>query len=403
MTTAIDMAPRAEAERVGGGQGRRPSLAYRLLLVLILAILGGLALQAAGARLLARQSPDLALQISPNDAIALSRRASGLMLQATRDGRQLASARRFAERAIRRDLTRDDALFVLGATINTKDGARTRRIVGHAETLSRRNFLTQLWLIEDAVQRGSVGGALRHFDTALRTTESAGGVLYPVLRGAVDDPELTMAIARTVNAAPWRGQFLQYAVSLNRPTPALAQLFARQRGLTPFQGTDLKAALIGQLVANRLYDDAAGLALKKGSGLVNDPRFGGDRGYPPFSWQLSDAAGIVAQRVRDPGGARLEVTADEGAGGVAAAQLIRAPAGPHVLRADATGAATGLFASLICADDKRELGSVPLGRSISAAITIPAGCQYQLLSIVVSSGTGRSSEWQITNIDLVPN
>jgi hypothetical protein len=363
-----------------------------------------LALQSAGARLLARRAPDLALRISPHDAIASSARASVALNQGLTDPSQLAVARGHAARSLTRDMTRDDAFVVMAATMSGPQvEQRATRLVNHAERLSRRNLATQLWLIEDAVRRQSVVGALSHFDIALRTSKIAGASLYPVLRAAIEDPPLVEPIARTLNAAPWRGQFLQYAISLNQPSPALAAVVARQKKLLPFQGSDLRGALVGQLVSAKSLDAAARLALGRDAGPVQDPVFANAGGYAPFAWQLADGATLVARRLREGASTRLQIQADESASGVAASQAIRLAPGRYVLSAAMTNDAPGLSALLECLDDGRALAAMPIVMNKAMMVEVPTGCRYQTLKVMVSAEREGRGEWYLTRVDVSPN
>jgi len=398
-----NMALKPDRLSAGLGAGRTSKI-YRTTLVISVGIVTALAVQSAGTRLLARRAPDLALKFGAEDSIALSTKAGTTLNQGLSDPGKLAQARRYAERAIARDMTRDDAFFVLAATTSGQNAdKRATPLVRQAENLSRRNFATQLWLIEDAVRRGSAIDALVHFDTALRTNKSASATLFPVLRSALNDPNLVDPIAHTLNRAPWRGQFLQYAISLNQPNIALARVVARQRGLEPFQGTDLKALLVTQLVAVRSYDAAARLALGTAAGLVQNPDFATAAGYPPFSWQLTDIPELAARLIREGTRSKLQVQATEGAQGIVASQLLHAEPGRYILSAAMAGDAPGLSLQLRCADDDREVATMPIARNRAIAVSVPSGCRYQRLNIVLSTTAEGSGEWQLTRVDLSPN
>lgn len=377
---------------------------YRAVLVLLAVLAAGLGVQAAATRLLARRAPDLALRFSSTDAIALSIKANAVL--ANGEPARLMEARALARRALKRDLTRDDALVIMAVTGNGA-GAEQRgtRLVRQAESLSRRTLATQLWLIEDAVSHGNVRGALGHFDVALRTSKNSGGLLFPVLRNALEESQLTGPIARTLNAAPWAGSFLQYAVSLNRPTGALAAVMAAQNGLAPFQGTDLKGALVAQLVSAKSYDTAARLALGGAAGLVRDPGFAEEGGYAPFAWQLSDDVGLVARRLREGAASQLQVKADEGATGPVATQLIAAKPGRYLLSGRMATAASGLAIRLACVNDDRELTRIALTRTATTGVSVPTACPYQMLSVLVTAedqDQGRG-DWRLTRVDLTPD
>jgi hypothetical protein len=381
---------------------RRNLIAYRVALVGITAIVGAFSLQSYTARLLAKKAPDIALRISPRDGIAAGNKAATILSNGLSIPADLRDARRYAERALDVDLTRDDAIFTVAATPPTsQQEARATLLVQQAEKLSRRNLAVQLWLIESAVRKGSVPAALRHFDIALRTNRTAGALLFPVLRSALEDSELLLPIARMVNAAPWREQFLQFAVSINKPSVALARVFAVQTGLAPFQATDLKGAFVAQLFAAGQYDAARRLAVRTPA-LVQDPHFAGSTSYAPFAWQLSDHGQVTAERLQDGNNSFVEIRASDSASGAAATQSLRAPPGRYILSINGRGETAGLTVQLACAKPNQELVNAPVRGRIAVTVAIPNGCEVLTLSLLVAAGDGQRT-WQVSNVDLIPN
>ena len=55
------------------------------------------------------------------------------------------------------------------AIISTRPG-QGEALFHFASSLSRRDVPTQLWLIEDAVRKNDIPGALSHYDAALRSS-----------------------------------------------------------------------------------------------------------------------------------------------------------------------------------------------------------------------------------------
>jgi len=111
-----------------------------------------------------------------------------------------------AETALRQDATAVGAAATLGSTAKISgQAAKSDRLFAYAERLSRRNLATQLWEIENAVSRGDIAGALRHYDIAFRTNVKARELLFPVLSNATDDPEIRAALVATLSQRPlWR-------------------------------------------------------------------------------------------------------------------------------------------------------------------------------------------------------
>ena len=137
--------------------------------------------------------PQLAAKIAPWNAPAAADAAAALGTDPRKP-----EARALVRRALARDLTQVQAIEqrALDEALSGNSG-RARRLFALSDRLSRRSLPTRLWLIQDAVDRGNVAGALRNFDIALRTTTDAQPILFPVLAKAAADPTLTNPLARS--------------------------------------------------------------------------------------------------------------------------------------------------------------------------------------------------------------
>lgn len=353
-----------------------------------------------------RASEDV-LRWAPGDARALAG-ASEVVLTADAGPQERARAADYARAAIRRDPTLGTPFRVLGFIADANgDRAAARALITHAELLSRRDLPTQLWLIDDAVARSDMKGALTHFDTALRTSLLAPTVLFPVLGKALSEPEIVDALAGTLAARPsWRDRFLADAIDKSPELAGLVRLSDQLR----MRRTPLDAAQQRQLL-NRLTEARAfGLVARMrpsavpGAALgqaVIDPGFDADTGIFPFAWTLTEQDGLSARREGATEGAtalRLAFRADIGRGGELARQLLVLKPGRYRLQwlggHDAPDALGAPVWSVSCADGPpRSLlsGDMAVGAGTqrgSGEFTVPAsGCQGQWLGLAARAST----------------
>ncbi|HWI85172.1 MAG TPA: hypothetical protein VNT42_02450, partial [Sphingomonas sp.] len=169
--------------------------------------------------------PALALRFDPDNAAALAARAEQLLRDdPSEKNRILAEA--LARRALRRSPVSADGARMLATTRDMAgDEARARQLMDYSQSLSRRDFPTQIWFIEDAIGRNDIAGALRHYDIALRTSAATKALLFPVLIKATAQPAVAAPLIDTLAARPlWADPFLEQA-SREAPDPeGLARL-----------------------------------------------------------------------------------------------------------------------------------------------------------------------------------
>ena len=195
-------------------------------------------------------APARALLIAPGNARALTMMGDVALLGA--QGKpDFISAERLAKSALRRDSTLGTPYRVLGfAAENRGDDVGAARFIGFAGKLSRRDFASQLWLINGAVARNDVAGALEHFDTALRTSDAAPPILMPILSQALSEPQIVDELATRLLGSPWGAQFLTEAIATSKSMKGLVRLAGQlQRQNNPL-GVDNMRQL-----ANRLIED----------------------------------------------------------------------------------------------------------------------------------------------------
>lgn len=198
-----------------------------------------------------QQNPDMALSYVPDHPLALSRKADELFAE-KQDPATLAKVEAMAKESLRGGALNPVAIRLLGYVADVRgDRKKARELMLLSQKVSRRDFGTQLWLIEDAVARGDKKQALYHYDIAMRTTPSSFPVLLPTLIGALSDPEVRVALVPHIKAAPeWLPAFLGQAIGTIDSPANLADVLVKAGGLPDrddYRG--LSNALLTQLAA----------------------------------------------------------------------------------------------------------------------------------------------------------
>lgn len=384
----------------------------------IVAVLGCLSVSHAFGYMLRTADAERAHALAPWDGrvtAALARTYADI--DATPANRRTAD--RFALTALRQDPTAVVAVSTLGIDAHVRgDITRARRLFGYAERLSRRDFQTQLWALEDAVGRGDIDGALRHYDIALRTTRNAPEILFPVLALAIADPAIRAALVRTLAARPsWGTSFTEYAAGEGSDPRAMASLLLMlRRAKTPV--SELASAAVVNALVTKRYPDAAWayyatVRFGVDRRISRDPRFMADLVHPsPFDWAPINDAGTVTSIQRGADGGVVDFSAPSGIGGPLLQQMQVLPPGRYRLRGHTTDIDQPAESSpywLLACREGRELGRVAIPNSTTAngnfggVFDVPVDCPVQMLMLLArpSSAIGGVSG-QIDLIRLSP-
>ncbi len=313
-----------------------------------------------------------------------------------RDQRQ---ARTLAVDALRIDPTAIGAVTTLGLDAAAHgDDAGARRAFLYANTLSRRDFRTQLWMVQDAVGRGNISEALRYYDIALRTSPEAPGLMFPVLAGAIAEPAVRQGLIATLARKPgWSEAFVDY-VAGNGPDPRVNAAFlsgARRAGVAVPEASS--AALIRTLIAKGMPGDAWTYysAIRPGArrDTLRNPTFAGTNDSPsPFDWVPSNDQGVSTTLAGTASRGTFAFSVQMGFGGLLLEQAQMLPPGTYLLEGQSDGidqpAASRPYWALVCAADGRELGRVDVPNVANRAgafqgrLTVPAGCSFQSLRLM---------------------
>lgn len=385
--------------------------------VIALGVAAGLALAVrdGAATEWGRSDPARAAGLAPSDA-RLAVQAARARVDAGAPATDPA-VRDLVRRALVRDVTLPPAVELRALDAEASgDKRRAAALFALSDRISRRSLGTRVWLIQQAVERGDVDGALRDFDIALRTSSAAPPILFPVLASALSDPDLVPPIARLLDRpSDWRAMFLHDAVVERRAPPGVTDLVlaVRDRAMVRRAGAD--QALIGQLVAQAAFGEARRvrdafqpLARAEADALLADPTFSRPDQAAPFGWRLTERGELEAIRGVVGGRPALTYQALGGAGGVAAVQLLTLPVGDYRLsvRTAATDPAAVPFWTLTCGEaGGRQLLQLDQahrpGGEASGEVTVPDGCSGQWLALHLRRADAATQAGAVASVSLV--
>lgn len=353
----------------------------------------------------AERSPDRALA-AWSTAAALSRKAEALERDPTPT--KIRRAILLSRHALAKSPIDARAARTLGIGYAAQnESARARDMMRYAETLSRRDDTTQLWLIEERVAANDVGGALIHYHRAMQTSQATRGVLSPILAQASDDPVIIYRLAPILRTRPeWWSVYLGDFVERTRSPTSLA-IVADSLRLDPAVNGDrerLSTILqryvdIGEVGAGRkFYDHLVGQSRAPVATIVQGG-FEKDFNLPPFGWQMSETGSTAGTReARDGADGQFALTLDGNEGQEAARQLLNLAPGRYVMTAKIGEVRPGLTSppSIIIrclgADDRLIADTYfpiaqPIGK-MTLSFTVPLACSGQWLTVRTASAIG---------------
>ncbi|MEH3158276.1 MAG: hypothetical protein PGN08_04680 [Sphingomonas taxi] len=387
----------------------------RLLLLVVVLLAGYVGVTFSLARVLFRSNPETAHLLAPYDGRITAALAFSL---ASKDAKAVDFNRAdtLARLALRQTPTSVVALSTLGLIRDARGDVRSARLLFNgAETLSRRDLPTQLWMIEDtAVRRGDVAAALRHYDIALRVFPNSWELLFPVLATASGSPVIRSGLIRTLSApSAWGPFFVEYIAGHGPDPHAAAQLLLtlrRKGGNIPDKA---QASVIDRLVDDGSIDEAwtyyASLRPGMDRRRSRDAQFAyGGQPLSQFDWQPVESAGVTASIQNGV----FDFMVATGAGGPILRQAQLLPQGVyrldgHSVGIDQSGDARPYW--VLSCRDGRELGRIVIPDSskaqgrFSGTLTVPPSCPMQSLALIAQPSDGLGGlAGQIDRAQVVP-
>lgn len=370
-----------------------------------------------------QQNPDMALRFVPDHPLALSRKADELFA-AKQDPATLAKVEAMAKQSLRGGALNPVAIRLLGYVADVRgDRKRARQLMLLSQKVSRRDFGTQLWLIEDAVARNDKKQALYHYDIAMRTTPSSFPVLFPTLAGALSDPEVRTGLVPFVKQAPeWLLSFLSHANGTMENHEFLVDLLVKSGPLPDspeYQGQSNYLLNVLALKSNfstfERYYNSLGNAPSSALSTASMTKDTVSIAYPAAGWQLTESPSIGGGFSEPNKNGRFTLSAFAGSGerGEVMRKYLFLKPGNYRFsaqyEAQQSAADSDIRWDLICASQKTPISkwftnkAVKSGRSgDTKAFTLTPDCPHQLLLLQVAGGSGQlGAEFVLRSVDIV--
>ena len=369
------------------------------------------------------RDPDVALRYVPDHPLALSRKADEMFAE-KQDPATLAKVEAMAKESLRGGALNPVAIRLLGYVADVRgDTKKARELMLLSHKVSRRDFGTQLWLIEDAVARNDKKQALYHYDIAMRTTPSSFPILFPTLTGALNDPEVRLHLAPIVRQAPvWLPAFLSESIGSIENPANIADVLVKAGGLPDDESyRNLSNALLAQLAGKNKFPAFRQYYLTlKGSRVetFKAAAFTKDTVSLPFpvaGWQVADspAIGGTFSAPSEKGRSTLAAFASSGERG----ELLR----KYMFLAPDNYRFASRFSALDGASDSEvrwELQCVKAAGNTSAwfvakpvqkgqfglaqDFSIGSDCRTQLLILQTAGGSSQlGAEFTVTSVDIL--
>lgn len=194
------------------------------------------------------------------------------------------------------------------------DSAKADKAMGLSNAISRRDAVTQLWLIERSVQNQDMAGALRHYHAALAVHPELGPVLFPILTKALSFPEVRKALAPYIaRQTRWSAGFLNFAVTQGNPVDVAQLVMPIGNSLRGGSYEATHAKLLARLVERGDFAIATNVAqvvipqFKKmtlTSFAIDESTT--DKRLGALAWSLAEGKGILAS-TNGAGGVDIDI------------------------------------------------------------------------------------------------
>lgn len=267
----------------------------------------------------------MAEEVEADTELTPSAKVSNLVLQ---------TFAQYAAPAAREALMREPLLPKAHAilALSETDTRSKRQLVALASRLNRREVALQGLVLQQRLDDRDYAGTIDTLDQILRVNPARKAQFFPLLIDAmaqdVTKPAFTTLLRDEV---PWRDAFLDAAVGDERVLKILADIrqeitldnLAFDQRL--IAGLARRESLASAETVYRLASKSKQIDKKADAKLWQSA-------YPPFDWELTDAAGMRAQPAAKND--VLEFSIEPGNGGILASRLVKVPQYPFQIRID---------------------------------------------------------------------
>lgn len=289
------------------------------------------------------------------------------------------------------------------ASGDPKRAAETMRVAYRA---SRRDVVSQLYLIESASASGDVQATLRHYNVALLTHPELNAALLPILSSAIAYPEIRTALRPYLQAgAEWVPAFLTVAAEKGSVTNLQALLVPLPKALLREEFVLITASVLHRLAIEADQASAwrfaaavaPGLPLNSLSNMSIDSNTL-DKRVGQFAWTFPSVDGIQVEVSEDKS---LQINADPLArGAVVVRDLILEAGGKYqLLQRFEYGSGSGRISARWSADCITPSGTarfweqrLPTAEAKGASrseLVIPQDCKVVRMTLFVEGPDGQ--------------
>lgn len=361
------------------------------------------------AQIVRNKLPEQALLLNPFDSLAP---ALAVERKMTRNYRALSTpaVKELLYDAVTRQPLNSRAVRLLGYVEDVRGNrAAASKVLKLAESLSRRDAGTQLWLLEDAVRGNDVPAVLAHYDRMLRTSNDSRNVLFPILTSALSNAEVRASFAKFIrNPPPWLSTYLSYAILEGRDPASIADAIAVAGGLPrTLQFQLLSSQLLDRLVSASQFSRARQYYLslpgREATALqsVGLTEASVDTSFGPIAWQPTVSGSSGAELAAHGRQLYFRIYGASGERTSVARKMLMLLPGKYAFSFStfstesdsdsAIGVVVGCKAGTvdtILLDSRVALGSGR--RKHQVAFTVPSACEAQFVTFQAIGGLGEA-------------
>ncbi|MFM9853469.1 MAG: hypothetical protein ACKVOJ_11785 [Sphingomonadaceae bacterium] len=321
------------------GSGRLVALAMRWVVALIFLGLAYAAGLSAIVNVTRAASPQTALSVSANDALAVVARADADFTAAAAKGKAIDVSARAAQ-SLRGEPVNPRAVRLLGFAADAKgDNKNAMRFARLADRLSRRDIPSQMWLLENAVERNDVRAVLARYDIIIRSSYTLRDLLYPKLALALSDNDVRDGFVPYIRSNPaWLSNFVSIAIGASNPD-ALSYAIRQAGGLPKTDAyKKLETSLLGALFATQKFAegraffetlDGSDRALLTTTAFTDSTL---DSRFAPVNWALEAGSNTGATAEKAGKSWAMRAFALSNSTGLAASKYLFLPPGHYRFR-----------------------------------------------------------------------
>lgn len=198
--------------------------------------------------------------------------------------------------------TREIRTLGLVAEANGRE-TRALSLMRVANQVSRRDPVTELWLIDQSVRSNNLGGALAHYDSAMSSSTAIWTQLFPILDDALTEPQIQSFVAQSMREKrAWSRPFVDFAIGTGKHLPEVAGTIMQTKRTTAIPDWEQ----LDRSVVQRLSEQRSFAVLSRylrsmpgsPSKILGAVNFRDDTiapKYNPVSWTLSPQSEVATQ------------------------------------------------------------------------------------------------------------